>query len=77
MERILSLFFDSVICLLKGFELIIKDNSLVQTLRNTIAKEKSEKEAALSELDEANYTLRNMRESNKNLSLKSMVSQFH
>jgi hypothetical protein len=73
LERTLALYFDSILCLLKGFDVIIKDNSLVKKLRATIKKECSAKEKALKEISELKYELDNIRESNKDLYLKAKV----
>ena len=52
MDKILSLYLDSIYWLLKGFDVIIKDNSLVTELRTKIAQEQKEKYRALDEIQE-------------------------
>ena len=52
MDKILSLYLDSIYWLLKGFDVIIKDNSLVTELRAKIAQEQKEKYRALDEIQE-------------------------
>lgn len=51
-EKSLSLIFDSVSSLLKGFDAIIKGNSLVKRLKSNIEKEKK---AAQTALDQVHY----------------------
>lgn len=67
MDKILSLYLDSIICLLKGFESIVKDNSLVTELKSQIAKEQEEKYKAFDRIKELQEEIRIIHENSNKL----------
>ena len=67
MDKILSLYLDSIIWLLKGFESIVKDNSLVTELKSKIAKEQEEKYKAFDRIKELQEEIRIIHENSNKL----------